>query len=158
METLALSLNTTHTSMYLSSRPQTHLIKSPFFPYNTTKYGLCNAKNFNFFTLKVSCKLTKTSKDSVKTKNLIVGPADKAPLLSEKSNGSSESDSQTKPGKKKASGKMLLRRYWKKVLSVLSNLSLAIGEMFTIAGLMAIGICHFVFCMLGLCYEFFMLF
>lgn len=125
--------------MYLSSKPQTHLIKSPFFPYNNTKYGLYNNKNFNFFTLKVTCKLTKTSKDSVKTKNLIVGPADKAPLLSEKGSASSESDSQTKPGKKKTTGEMLLRRYSKKVLSVLSNLSLAIGEMFTIAGLMAIG-------------------
>lgn len=68
-----------------------------------------------------------------------MGPADKAPLLSEKGSASSESDSQTKPGKKKTTGEMLLRRYSKKVLSVLSNLSLAIGEMFTIAGLMAIG-------------------
>ncbi|KAL8096993.1 cytochrome c biogenesis protein CCS1, chloroplastic [Apium graveolens] len=134
METLALSLNITHTSMYLSSSiSQTHLIKSPFFPIKTTK-------NINFLTLKVSCKLTKASKESVKTKNLIKGPDDKAPLLSEKSSVSSESDDfERKVGKKKTSGEMVVKRYSKKVLSVLSNLSLAIGEMFTIAGLMAIG-------------------
>ncbi|KAL1811913.1 hypothetical protein ACET3Z_021978 [Daucus carota] len=140
METLAL--DNTNTALYLSSRPQTHLINSPFFPYIHRKYGLCNSKNFSFCRLKLTCKLAKTSQDSVNTKNLpikIVGPADKAPLLSEKGSATSESNSQSKPGRKKATGKMLVKRYSKKALSVLSNLSLAIGEMFAIAGLMAIG-------------------
>lgn len=117
--------------------------RSPFFPYNNNKYSLSTTKKFNFFTLKITCKLAKTSKESVNTKNKpikIVGPADKAPLLSEKGSDTSESDSQNKPGRKKATGKMLFKRLSKKALAVLSNLSLAIGEMFTIAGLMAIGI------------------
>lgn len=156
METLAL--NTTNRVLKLSN-PQTHLIKSPIFPYNSRNYDLCNKRIFPFRI--TTCKLAKTSKDAIKNKNVpikIVGPDEKAPLLPEEGgSAASNGGAQSKPRRKKAAGGLglLLKRFPKKVLSILSNLPLAIGEMFTIAGLMALGMYQFV-CLKDICDIFLM--
>lgn len=136
METLALTTTTTTNKPLNPLKPQLHSIKTPkLFAYKTPKYHINTP-----FTIITTCKLVKTPKASTKSKNKpikVVGPDEKAPLLLEEKGGGGERR------KTVAGGEMglVVKRFTKRVLSVLSNLPLAIGEMFTIAGLMAVGMC-----------------
>ncbi|KAK9287016.1 hypothetical protein L1049_015424 [Liquidambar formosana] len=86
----------------------------------------------------------KTSKESSsKSKNLSkkIVLSEKAPVLSEEGGGGGANEEV--PAKARSVGGgglgLLLKRVPRKVLAVLANLPLALGEMFTIAGLMALG-------------------
>ncbi|GKE23586.1 hypothetical protein Tco_1435098, partial [Tanacetum coccineum] len=81
----------------------------------------------------ISCKLT--SKDTT-TKNKVVVPGS-APSLSEEGNGPTPPPPPKLPPKNTAG--VMVKRLTRRVLSSLANLPLALGEMFTIAGLMALG-------------------
>ncbi|XP_065857600.1 cytochrome c biogenesis protein CCS1, chloroplastic [Euphorbia lathyris] len=102
---------------------------------NPQKYFLYNRK---ILSLTVTCKL-KTSQD-IKNKDNNVSRkillSNSAPPISEKSG----SNNGKVPGKA-ATGPLvkLVKRIPRRVLTVLSNLPLAIGEMLVIAGLMAVG-------------------
>ncbi|KAJ6805501.1 uncharacterized protein M6B38_180800 [Iris pallida] len=96
--------------------------------------------------LSTSSKL-QTPKDGNKQK--LVAPSksrrkeivlfDSAPSVLEEKKPSSSSSSKETPASSPSWGVVLFKRIPKRVLSVLSNLPLAIGEMFTIAALMALG-------------------
>nr|AKF43185.1 cytochrome c biogenesis protein [Pelargonium tetragonum] len=81
-------------------------------------------RTLNPFT--ISCKL-RTSQDGNISKKIMLSEVAPPPL--------SENESPAKPPRRTT----MLQRFPKRVLTVLSNLTLAIGEMFTIAALMALG-------------------
>ncbi|KAI3667778.1 hypothetical protein L6452_42847 [Arctium lappa] len=128
--------NTNHRSSTMATlltlnplNPQTHLLKSP-------NFRTCNPiSNHRRLISTTSCKLTsKSPKD--KTQNKVVVP-DAAPSLSE------ENPNPPPPAavdsRRKNTGGLFLKRLSKRVLSSLANLPLALAEMFTVAGLMALG-------------------
>ncbi|PWA90046.1 cytochrome c biogenesis protein family [Artemisia annua] len=98
----------------LQTTHTSHIYRKPTYSYTPT-----------------SCKLS--SKDTT-TKNKVVVPGS-APSLSEQDNGPTPPPPPKLPPKKNT----FVKRFSKKVLSALANLPLALGEMFTIAGLMALG-------------------
>ncbi|CAN1255502.1 Cytochrome c biogenesis protein CCS1, chloroplastic [Linum perenne] len=89
-------------------------------------------------SLTPSCKL-KSSRETTKlesgkaSKKIELWNSSPPPLSEEKESGGG--------GKKKENGAAVrsAKKVWRKVLTLLSNLPLAIGEMFVIAGLMAVG-------------------
>ncbi|KAA8545937.1 hypothetical protein F0562_020612 [Nyssa sinensis] len=132
MDTLILNLTTQ------TLKPsQAHLIKSPLFPRNSQIYRLCWKRSLSYA---VTCKL-KTSQENSKKKNLPnkIVVSEGAPSPSENSGTTENGGVPTKSQRNAAGGLGYLKRLPKRVLSVLSNLPLAIGEMFTISGLMALG-------------------
>lgn len=67
-----------------------------------------------------------------------ISVAEGAPPLSEDGDGGVPASR----GGDSGAGKLkLVKKLWRKVLSVLSNLPLAIGEMASVAALMAVGMC-----------------
>uniref|UniRef100_A0A5B7B8Z0 ResB-like domain-containing protein n=1 Tax=Davidia involucrata TaxID=16924 RepID=A0A5B7B8Z0_DAVIN len=133
MDTLILNLSTTQTL----KPSQAHLIKSPLFPRNSQIYRVCCRRILSFA---VTCKL-KTSQENSKNKNLPnkIVVSEGAPSLSEDGGATGNGGVPTKSRRSAAGSLGSLKRLPKRVLAVLSNLPLAIGEMFTIAGLMALG-------------------
>ncbi|KAI3829981.1 hypothetical protein L1987_04113 [Smallanthus sonchifolius] len=80
----------------------------------------------------ISCKLSsQPSKDTTQNKVVVPGVA---PSLSEKNEPPSAEDSRPKK-----TGGVVIKRLTKRILAFLANLPLALGEMFTIAALMALG-------------------
>ncbi|XP_058214049.1 cytochrome c biogenesis protein CCS1, chloroplastic [Rhododendron vialii] len=132
METLALTLSIPPLK---SNTYHTHL---PKYPLSLSASQIHHLKhNKRNLSLTITCKLKATRQSVEREKG---GVADKisvskgAPLLSEDGNGGGNSAGGGGGGKSK-----LVKKLWRKVLSVLSNLPLAIGEMATVAALMAVG-------------------
>lgn len=95
-------------------------------------------RTFQSFTINCNLKVPKqenTKKEKPISEKIVV--ADEAPPLAEDGGGGEAPP----PSPTKVSGTSLgwLKRVPRRVLSILSNLPLAIGEMFTIAALMALG-------------------
>ncbi|XVF44939.1 hypothetical protein PTKIN_Ptkin02bG0163400 [Pterospermum kingtungense] len=112
--------------------PKTHLFKSSLLhsTFNPLSYTLLNRKPLS---LVITCKV-KTSqgrKNDEKDISQKILLSDSAPELSNE-------EVKAKP-KSGGGGWGLVRKLPKRVLAVLSNLPLAIAEMFTVAGLMALG-------------------
>lgn len=116
------------------------LLKSPllrssftpqFFPYTPQ---ISSLRPLTFGSI---CKL-KTPSDGKSSKSMAhkILLSEGAPAVSEK--GAANGEAQPKPASKGGFGGSV-KRFPRKVLSLLSNLPLAIGEMFTIAALMALG-------------------
>ncbi|XP_024974386.1 cytochrome c biogenesis protein CCS1, chloroplastic [Cynara cardunculus var. scolymus] len=82
----------------------------------------------------ISCKLTSQSPKD-KTQNKVVVP-DAAPSLSEENGNPPPA---AVDSRRKKTGGVFLKRLTKRVLAFLANLPLALAEMFTVAGLMALG-------------------
>lgn len=106
-------------------KPQIHLLKFP----NSS------ISNHRRLLSTISCNLTSQSPKD-KTQNKVVVP-DAAPSLSEE-NANPPPPAPVDSRRKKTGG-VFLKRLTKRVLSFLANLPLALAEMFTLAGLMALG-------------------
>nr|AKF43182.1 cytochrome c biogenesis protein [Pelargonium incrassatum] len=83
----------------------------------------------------ISCKL-RTSQDGNISKKIMLSEVAPPPLSE---NDSPNREAPAKPPRRRDGAVGLLQRFPRRVLTVLSNLGLAIGEMFTIAALMALG-------------------
>ncbi|XP_065617966.1 cytochrome c biogenesis protein CCS1, chloroplastic isoform X2 [Quercus suber] len=140
---VALTLSPTKT-LFLNS----HLLHSTFKPHfinpYSTKTHRFHSSRFLSFNL-VTCKLKSPqdikNKDKNISKKIVLSEA--APSLAEKDGDGGGGGEGNGNGEVKAkSGGSLMRlvkRFPRKVLGVLSNLPLAIGEMFAVAALMALG-------------------
>lgn len=100
-----------------------------------------NDKKIRFF--RVCCKIQVPQNKSNKPISQKIVISDKAPSLNEQEEDKVGGEIPPPPKKPNSSVNKLVKRVSQKVLTALSNLPLAIGEMFAIAGLMAIGITHF---------------
>ncbi|XP_057745987.1 cytochrome c biogenesis protein CCS1, chloroplastic [Arachis stenosperma] len=136
-----------------SSNPcllKTHFLKVPIFnpifkfkplPHNTHHARIAKVPSFTVNSkLKSSQDINNKGKKSVSQK-IVLSETSPPPLAVDKDdiNGGSGSESVPVSSKKKGGVSGLAKKLSKKVLQILSNLSLAIGEMFTIAALMALG-------------------
>ncbi|CAK9140683.1 unnamed protein product [Ilex paraguariensis] len=131
METLALNV-TMRTQKLL--KPRTHLLKSPLFPQNSHVYRTLYCQTGLSFT--ISCKL-RISKDK---SNTMAEKVSVAPSLSDEGGNTLGSGGvPSKPRRSTGGGFETLKKLPRRVLAILSNLPLAISEMFAIAGLMALG-------------------
>lgn len=123
-----------------SSLLKPHLLQSNFKVH--THFHCLHYKRT--LSLTIACEL-KTSKGNVKNKNKlssskIVLP-EGAPSLSENDKVAQNGQTTAKPrGTTDGPVLVFVKKLPRKILSVLSNLPLAIGEMFAIAGLMALGL------------------
>lgn len=142
----ALSLSAINTSN--PCLPQTHFLKVPIFhpffrfkPFSNSSHG---AKRAHTLPLTISCKLKNSQEMKNKGKSvsqkIVLSEASPPPLTEDdKNNGDSKDVPESSKKKGGLSGVAnMLRR---KTLQILSNLPLAIGEMFAVASLMALGIC-----------------
>ncbi|KAL7002733.1 copper chaperone [Sarracenia purpurea var. burkii] len=136
METLNISLSTTSLNSY---KRQIHLIKSPLTLSNSQIYCLCSKRSLS---VSITCKL-KATKQSVERESKSVAKkiiiSEGAPSLSEDSGAAGNGGVTASPERNAAGGLKLLKKLPRRVLAVLSNLPLAIGEMASIAALMALG-------------------
>ncbi|PQM34490.1 cytochrome c biogenesis protein CCS1 chloroplastic [Prunus yedoensis var. nudiflora] len=146
----ALNLNPTTTPK--SCLPKTYFLKAPLLPCTfkpTFSPHNCQIHRRSFkktpFSLTTACKL-KTPQDNKKNntksnkiaKQIILSEGGPPPLAEESGGAGGSDEAPAKLGS--GSGVMgLVKRLPRRVLSVLSYLPLAIGEMFAIAGLMALG-------------------
>ncbi|TXG64487.1 hypothetical protein EZV62_011481 [Acer yangbiense] len=126
------------------SLPGTHFLKTPLLhsTFNPQLHFLFNKRTLTTTTLSlsISCKL-RTSQQDVKNKSQNVS---KKIALSDSSPPPLKNEEASKPKVESSSSSKgsvvgFIKRLPRKVLSVFSNLPLAIGEMFFIAALMAIG-------------------
>lgn len=118
---------------------------SKFYPQSSLSRSstyFCRTRNVSLIT---NCKLQKPQ-DGNKSSGSItktISLSDSAPPVAEETNGEVSGDRVVKgsggSGGGGEEGLGFLKRLPRKVLSVLSNLPLAITEMFTIAALMALG-------------------
>lgn len=109
---------------------QTHLLKFP------NSHSFNRITNQTYFFSPISCKISSQTNKDTTTKNKVVVPG-VAPSLSEE-NGTEKPPKMEELQRKKTGG-VVVKRFTKRVLAGLANLPLALGEMFTIAGLMALG-------------------
>lgn len=126
------------------SRPHSSLLKPHLLQSNFKVHTHFHCLHYKrTLSLTIACEL-KTSKGNVKNKNKlssskIVLP-EGAPSLSENDKVAQNGQTTAKPrGTTDGPVLVFVKKLPRKVLSVLSNLPLAIGEMFAIAGLMALG-------------------
>ena len=144
------SLNHSLTSKLYFYKPL--FLKPPVFHSNFKATFFSKRRPF-LFTTTINCRL-KSPQDSKKnqnsiTKKIILSEGAPPPLAEEGGSSAGNEEVASKPGNR--NGVMsFVKRFPRKVLAVLSNLPLAIGEMFTVAALMALGIlflCRFkIFC------------
>ncbi|VVA15162.1 PREDICTED: cytochrome [Prunus dulcis] len=146
----ALNLNPTTTPK--SCLPKTYFLKATLLPCTfkpTFSPHNCQIHRRSFkktpFSLTTACKL-KTPQDNKKNntksnkiaKQIILSEGEPPPLAEESGGAGGSQEAPAKLGS--GSGVMgLVKRLPRRILSVLSYLPLAIGEMFAIAGLMALG-------------------
>ena len=124
--------------------PNPYLSKTPFlhsaFRPQITPNLCCRTLSFS-----VTCKV-KASQDK-KPKNVSnkIVLSEAAPPLAEESddNNGNNTEAEVKSGNGSGLMMKLVKRLPKRILGALSNLPLAIGEMFTIAALMALGMTYF---------------
>lgn len=132
-----------------SSLHRTHFLSAPLLHYSTFNpqvYTLFKKPSLSF---SISCKL-KTSQDVKKknenvSKKIVLSDTQPPPLKNEEALGKAE---------RKRGVFGLVKRLPKRVMAVFSNLPLAIGEMFAIAGLMALGMWPYSFFIL-FCFWFY---
>ncbi|KAK2978348.1 hypothetical protein RJ640_016450 [Escallonia rubra] len=138
METLSLKITTPSTSKL--SIPRTHPVKSPIFPSSPRNYGICTKRHL-CLSLKIGCKLGASASKSKNEGSLTskIQVPEEAPLVAEEGGTTGNGKVPAKLKANAGGGFGVLKRLPRKVLSVLSNLPLAIGEMFAVAGLMALG-------------------
>lgn len=120
------------------SKAQTHLLKSPIFPSNSRIYSTHNNSRSLSFT--ITCKLSQASKDKIKKETVPykVKVPGEAPSVVSKENDTAAAPVESR-GSTGGGGLLVLKKLPRKVLAVLANLPLAIGEMFAVAGFMALG-------------------
>ncbi|KAK4562838.1 hypothetical protein RGQ29_005355 [Quercus rubra] len=143
---VALTLSPTKT-LFLNS----HLLHSTFKPhfinpYSTKTQSLHSSRflSFNLVTCKLKSPQDIKNKDKKISKKIVLSEA--APSLAEKGGdgdgggGGGEGNGNGEVKAKSGGNLMrLVKRFPRKVLGILSNLPLAIGEMFAVAALMALG-------------------
>ena len=141
---VALTLSPTKT-LFLNS----HLLHSTFKPhfinpYSSTTHSLHSSRflSFNLVTCKLKSAQDIKNKDKNISKKIVLSEA--APSLAEKGGdgggGGGEGNGNGEVKAKSGGNLMrLVKRFPRKVLGILSNLPLAIGEMFAVAALMALG-------------------
>ena len=112
--------------------PRTHLFKSSLLhsTFNPQPYTLFSRRSLS---VTITCKVKTSQGRKNDGKNI-----SKKILLSDSAPELSNEEVKAKP-KSGGGAWRLVRKLPKRVLAVLSNLPLAIGEMFTVAGLMALG-------------------
>ncbi|KAM3695235.1 hypothetical protein ACJW30_07G114700 [Castanea mollissima] len=142
---VALTLSPTKT-LFLNSH-LLHSTSKPHFinPYSTKTQSLHSSRflSFNLVTCKLKSPQDIKNKDKNITKKIVLSEA--APSLAEKGGdggggGGGEGNGNGEVKAKSGGNFMrLVKRFPRKVLGILSNLPLAIGEMFAVAALMALG-------------------
>lgn len=131
--------------------------KAPFFLHTSQKACSFCSKNGLTLRFAISCKL-KTSNDgaqskeknkkSVATSKIVVPESNGAPSLSEeentvKSNGAPVNPQKPPLPRDNSTQFGFLKSFSRRVLAILSNLPLALAEMFAVAALMALGTHYF---------------
>ncbi|CAL5333647.1 unnamed protein product [Camellia sinensis] len=140
MDTLALNLSTTTSKPY--QQLQTHLIKSTISLCNSRIYCLCYKRSLSSTIITCKFKTTKQNRESKSksvAKKIVV--SDVPPPLSEDGGAARNGGAPPSPDRNNTAGGLtlkLLKKLQRRVLGVLSNLPLAIGEMASIAALMAL--------------------
>ncbi|OWM83787.1 hypothetical protein CDL15_Pgr004218 [Punica granatum] len=127
-------------SLHSINRLNPSLPRTLFIPCNAQIHSLCNRNRALHF--RVSCKL-KSSLDARKNAKLVsqkILLSEKVPPPLAEEKGDLAGDGGEEAGKSgRGGGVGLVKRFSRRVLAVLSNLPLAIGEMATVAALMALG-------------------
>ncbi|XP_050234698.1 cytochrome c biogenesis protein CCS1, chloroplastic isoform X2 [Mercurialis annua] len=119
-----------------------HFLNShTFIKFNPQIHILYNSRKSHSLTISCKVKISKEIKNSDKNVSRKILLSNSAPPVSEESGGASPGgDGPEVSNKVGRRGPLsLLKRLPRRVLTVLSNLPLAIGEMFAIAALMALG-------------------
>ncbi|GFQ03819.1 cytochrome c biogenesis protein ccs1 chloroplastic [Phtheirospermum japonicum] len=148
----AAKMNTTNSTplskiQYRNIRNGINFRTQSVFPNNSFLYSSCSAKNGGTLTLTFSFRSNKTVFSKLKTsenqnrtkgkKNISQVPTTTGVEAPEP--GGSGGGPVNPPPQSKKSGYRKLKGFPKKVLAILSNLPLAIAEMFAVAALMALG-------------------
>ncbi|KAI8016242.1 hypothetical protein LOK49_LG05G01913 [Camellia lanceoleosa] len=141
MDTLTLNLSTTTSKPY--QQLQTLLVKSPISLCNSQSYCLCYKRSLSSTIITCKFKTTKQNRESKSksvAKKIVV--SDVPPPLSEDGGAARNGGAPPSPDRNNTAGGLtlkMLKKLQRRVLGVLSNLPLAIGEMASIAALMALG-------------------
>ncbi|XP_057964230.1 cytochrome c biogenesis protein CCS1, chloroplastic [Malania oleifera] len=122
--------------------PKSPFLHSTFKPHHPFLYTaqICSTYNKRSLSFSVCSKVTKTSQDNSTSKEITkkIVVSEYAPSVSEDGGVPGNGGRPAKP--RSATVVLgLVKRFPRRVLAVLANLRLAIGEMFAIAGLMALG-------------------
>ncbi|XP_059296941.1 cytochrome c biogenesis protein CCS1, chloroplastic-like [Lycium ferocissimum] len=133
-------------TLKISSRMQNQILPLNLKPYplihNSRILGVYSNNKGNTFSFTLTCKLnTVKGKKPVKEKSVISVPgSDGAPSVVEVKEGSRGNGAKkVEEVKNSGVGLGILKKLPRKVLGILSNLPLAIAEMFAVAALMALG-------------------
>lgn len=125
--------------------------KTAFCPSTSSTYSFCSTNGVRFrFTVSSNLETSKDEKQGKKKQkkkagvispkpNILVPKSNGAPPVSEGVNNEASRKVLQQPQKKKSVQFGIMTRFSKRVLSMLSNLPLAIAEMFAVAGFMALG-------------------
>ncbi|KAG6651800.1 hypothetical protein I3843_06G131600 [Carya illinoinensis] len=141
MEALNLT-KTTNPSLSKTLFRESHLLRSTFkpqlIPCGVKTRSLHRSRNFSFtFTCKLKTPQDITNNDKSISKKIVLSEV-APPLGEEGGKGTGNGKAPVKSGR--GGGVMgLVKKFPRKILAILSNLPLAIGEMSTVAGLMALG-------------------
>ncbi|XP_041015760.1 cytochrome c biogenesis protein CCS1, chloroplastic isoform X2 [Juglans microcarpa x Juglans regia] len=141
MEALNLT-TTTNPPLSKSLFLESHLLRSTFkpqlIPCGVKTRSLHRSRNFSFtFACKLKTPQDITNNDKSISKKIVLSEV-APPLGEEGGKGTGNGKAPVKSGR--GGGAMgFVKKFPKKVLAILSNLPLAIGEMSTVAGLMALG-------------------
>lgn len=115
--------------------PKTHFLKlptfHPFFKFNPSPYTNYASIRAHTLSFTINCNLKKVGKKDLLSQKIVLSEASPPPLTQ-------DNDVPSKSKEKKGTDG-LVKKLSKRVLQILSNLFLAIGEMFTIAFLMGLG-------------------
>lgn len=117
------------------------LLKTPFLHSAFRHQITPRAAQFRNFSLTCKIKASQDKKQKNVSNKIVLSEA-APPLAEEERDNSGNTEAEVKSGNGSGLAK-LVKRLPKRILGALSNLPLAIGEMFTIAALMALGITHF---------------
>lgn len=142
-------------TLKISTKPTMSHIQNQIHPLNLKPYplihnsrilGVYNNKGGRTFSFTLTCKLkvktvkgTKTNNEKSVSGQITVPDSDSAPPIIEAEEGSIGNGEKKMEQKNSVSGSGLFKKLPRKVLGILSNLPLAIAEMFAVAGLMALG-------------------
>ncbi|KAF3435625.1 hypothetical protein FNV43_RR22716 [Rhamnella rubrinervis] len=137
----ALSLN--NTIIPKPSYPKALFFRSPLLHSNfKTVFSSHSSYTKRSFSSTTTCRLNTPQGNKRNNGNItkkIILTEEVPPPLAEGSGGANESEEAAGKSRKSNGVMGLVKRFPRKVLSVLSNLPLAIGEMFAVAALMALG-------------------
>ncbi|CAI8618516.1 unnamed protein product [Vicia faba] len=118
--------------------PKTHFLKvstfHPFFKFNPfpyTNYAANTTHTHKTPSFTINCNLKNVGKKDLLSQKIVLSEASPPPLTQDNDVPSTSKENKASNG--------LFKKLSKRVLQILSNLPLAIGEMFTIAFLMGLG-------------------